>query len=568
ELTSRSALKSNWAAYQALSKGQQRLAAYSLTPSAYVLTSGDQTSAVRRACWQTDLIPVQPARQLKIRPGGFCLFKPEAAGKMAAFAAKARKKKYQFVSLASLVKHPAIKALSAKDLARLRRQNGGEKRPSLKQVLTTEPALALLFTNLGHSAADLEAGRIVKSRGGQASFAATFDELQSQGMTIERLLAAGNELALVYRPSNAFPANFRGCSQYLNNCLKYCQWRFGYRPKLLVVSAKKPAAGVLEAASAAKLTPIEPQQSLIKAKSQSSSWTTLPKNLRALSKVRFSRGAIEGINLGYYEADQDRQNGSKTVMGQMIKDLLKEKLDAIAYHPYGSRHLAAGSRYQLKTISQLRASKDCYSFNKQKSSLVSAGKQNLSRLQPAWRQLAYVRQHYLGSNFVTSPVKMPGFSYWETSQLDQVGRLTSDRVLFLTFDDWGSDESINKLLYVLKKHQVKATFFVLTENVDKNPNLLRAIAADGHEIASHSDSHVPLATAKNGTYHNLTAKQTGEMKKDLARSYQKLNKYVGNVKVGGKPALSLDFRPPTLEVSKNGLRAVFDVGYKYAISGD
>ena len=46
----------------------------------------------------------------------------------------------------------------------------------------------------------------------------------------------------------------------------------------------------------------------------------------------------------------------------------------------------------------------------------------------------------------------------------------------------------------MKKHHVKATFFVLTENVDKNPNLLRAIAADGHEIASHSNSHVPFAT--------------------------------------------------------------------------
>lgn len=178
-----------------------------------------------------------------------------------------------------------------------------------------------------------------------------------------------------------------------------------------------------------------------------------------------------------------------------------------------------------------------------------------------------MEQHYVGSNFVTSPAKMPGFDYWETNRLDQVGRF-NDRVLFLTFDDWGNDESINKLLYVLKKHHVKATFFVLTENVDKNPNLLRAIAADGHEIASHSDSHVPLATSKKGAYHNLTAKETAAMRKDLAKSYQKLNKYVGDVQVGGKKALSLDFRPPTLEVSKKGLEAAFDVGFQYAVSGD
>lgn len=123
------------------------------------------------------------------------------------------------------------------------------------------------------------------------------------------------------------------------------------------------------------------------------------------------------------------------------------------------KKIEAASCYKLKTVSQLKSSKDCYSFNKQKSELVEAGKRKLTKLKPYWREFAYMKQHYVGSNFVTSPAKMPGFDYWETNRLGQVGRLINDRVLFLTFDDWGSDESINKLLYVLKKHHVKATFF-------------------------------------------------------------------------------------------------------------
>lgn len=79
-----------------------------------------------------------------------------------------------------------------------------------------------------------------------------------------------------------------------------------------------------------------------------------------------------------------------------------------------------------------------------------AGKNDLAKLHPYWKQFAYIQRHYLGSNFITSPVKMPGFDYWETNRLDQVGRLTNKKVLFLTFDDWGTDQSINKLLYVLK----------------------------------------------------------------------------------------------------------------------
>ena len=101
----------------------------------------------------------------------------------------------------------------------------------------------------------------------------------------------------------------------------------------------------------------------------------------------------------------------------------------------------------------------------------------------------------------------------------------------MTFDDWGSDNSINKILYVLKKHHVKATFFVLTQNVQYNPNLLRAIALDGHEIASHSNSHDQLAVAnqKHTAYRNLTKAERLKLRKDLVKSYEKLNKYVGDV---------------------------------------
>lgn len=35
-----------------------------------------------------------------------------------------------------------------------------------------------------------------------------------------------------------------------------------------------------------------------------------------------------------------------------------------------------------------------------------------------------MEQHYVGSNFVTFSAKMPGFDYWETNRLDQVGLLT------------------------------------------------------------------------------------------------------------------------------------------------
>ncbi|MGZ1306337.1 hypothetical protein ACXO78_06800 [Lactobacillus delbrueckii subsp. bulgaricus] len=54
------------------------------------------------------------------------------------------------------------------------------------------------------------------------------------------------------------------------------------------------------------MTSIAPKKALIKAKSQASTFSSLAKNRQAVSRLRFSWGAIKGINLGYYEADQVR----------------------------------------------------------------------------------------------------------------------------------------------------------------------------------------------------------------------------------------------------------------------
>lgn len=163
---------------------------------------------------------------------------------------------------------------------------------------------------------------------------------------------------------------------------------------------------------------------------------------------------------------------------------------------------------------------------------------------------------------------MIGFSKMDERRLDKTGFVhTQDNVIFLTFDDWGSDAAINKLLYVLRKHNVPGTFFIITNNVLYNPNLLRAIAVEGHEIGSHSDKHKPMAVMDPKTHKYVKTQEKEEYLKDLATSYQKLREVTGDVTVNGKPALTRFFRPPTLAISKMGLEALLDTGYDYIISG-
>ena len=59
----------------------------------------------------------------------------------------------------------------------------------------------------------------------------------------------------------------------------------------------------------------------------------------------------------------------------------------------------------------------------------------------------------------------------------------------LTFDDGPHPKITPKILDILKKYEIKATFFVIGVNVDNYPNPLLRAASEGHEIGNHTNSH-------------------------------------------------------------------------------
>jgi cellulose synthase/poly-beta-1,6-N-acetylglucosamine synthase-like glycosyltransferase/peptidoglycan/xylan/chitin deacetylase (PgdA/CDA1 family) len=63
----------------------------------------------------------------------------------------------------------------------------------------------------------------------------------------------------------------------------------------------------------------------------------------------------------------------------------------------------------------------------------------------------------------------------------------------LTFDDGPDPVWTPKILDVLAKQQAKATFFVLGSRVNRYPEITRRILAEGHELGSHTFTHVDLA---------------------------------------------------------------------------
>ena len=63
------------------------------------------------------------------------------------------------------------------------------------------------------------------------------------------------------------------------------------------------------------------------------------------------------------------------------------------------------------------------------------------------------------------------------------------KTLYLTFDDGPSEENTPRVLEVLRKRNIKATFFLVGENVERHPEIARKIAAEGHTIGIHCYSH-------------------------------------------------------------------------------
>ena len=69
---------------------------------------------------------------------------------------------------------------------------------------------------------------------------------------------------------------------------------------------------------------------------------------------------------------------------------------------------------------------------------------------------------------------------------------TKQRLVALTFDDGPQPPYTDRLLDVLAKHKVKATFFMIGNRIEKYPQTVRRIIAEGHQIGNHSYSHPVL----------------------------------------------------------------------------
>lgn len=70
--------------------------------------------------------------------------------------------------------------------------------------------------------------------------------------------------------------------------------------------------------------------------------------------------------------------------------------------------------------------------------------------------------------------------------------LTSQNIVALTFDDGPHQKYTLQVLALLKTYEMKASFFCIGKNIEKNPDILKEILKEGHLIGNHSFEHHPM----------------------------------------------------------------------------
>ena len=98
-------------------------------------------------------------------------------------------------------------------------------------------------------------------------------------------------------------------------------------------------------------------------------------------------------------------------------------------------------------------------------------------------------------------------------------RFLKKKEVVLTFDDGPVPTTTNKILHELEQHCAKATFFMVGSMVRANPSTAKRVAAKGHTIGVHSDTHQNLGLVGGGVAVPDVDRSIKTIKSTISRNY-------------------------------------------------
>lgn len=121
---------------------------------------------------------------------------------------------------------------------------------------------------------------------------------------------------------------------------------------------------------------------------------------------------------------------------------------------------------------------------------------------------------------------------------------TSEKVMYLTFDCGYENGNTPAILDALKKHKIKAAFFVVGNYLSTSPDLVKRMVEEGHIVGNHSYHHPDMTNMGKEDF----AKELGELETLYEQTV-------------GSP-MEKYYRPPQGKYSNNSLQIAKDMGYQ------
>ncbi len=442
------------------------------------------------------------------------------------------------------------------------KKNNGEMEPVVSEFYTTKRVLSYTFRGISNEAVLNEVLLSLDKVNAKGTFFATKDEIEKYPDRIAKILNAGHEIG---------NGGITSSSELLSKsteeiCKEIYEVDQLLRKQGINTNTYMPGYGYVDGEIQEALSVINRMEN--NKNYELITYSKAPinnkyKNMSAEEIVSdyFNVNIYMSLRKGeivYFRLDTDLFKDSNTV-GKIIELVTKNYVQNGYVNKYNksleSYDLAQKPlNYSVVTLGEIQSIIETgtqlgrYSLQRNSSNLLSRRTYEGA--------LSVMKTNYIGNK----NVDLSDLSEEEQQVLDKTGTIDTngENVVFFTFDDWGGDPVVNGILDVFNKHKVKGSFFVISKYTDinsgvsnANPNLLRTIAIDGHDIGSHNYNHETLDASKD------------ELKGSLSKSYDVMANVIGDLN-----SLRAYFRPPTLHVKKAGLEEVFESGFKYSISGN